>query len=303
MAMDPTDHAITPALPVPPAAPQPSLFSEIHASQHPTTNLEHLSEALDHLGPQDELDNPLPEESESLAPPEPALPIHHAVEGNTERLEPPPTPEITPAPSRRPLALLLVAALIGGLWFGINRLRQARPAPPAPPDRAEPAPDVKPAVSSPEAVKPVPAPEPEGKPIPEPPQAVPPGSPAQKKEPPSVPSKADRLQTIIQGDWKKAVSQGSLHRKALQGRWTLRLEIACQGTTIQHAADLLKSQDPDLFLMPMAMRDGKTCYQIFFGSFESEAAAKAAAKKLPPPFLAEGNRPMPFRVAQIPDRQ
>jgi len=42
--MDPTDHAITPALQSP-SDPQPSLFSEIHASQHPTTNLEHLSKA------------------------------------------------------------------------------------------------------------------------------------------------------------------------------------------------------------------------------------------------------------------
>jgi hypothetical protein len=91
--------------------------------------------------------------------------------------------------------------------------------------------------------------------------------------------------------------------KVLQGRWSLRLEIACQGSTVQHAADLLKDKDPDLFLVPMAMRDSRTCYQVFLGSFSSEAAAKAAAQKLPPPFLAEGNRPKPFRVAQIPDRQ
>ena len=99
------------------------------------------------------------------------------------------------------------------------------------------------------------------------------------------------------------MAQGSLQAKALQDRWTLRLEIACQGLTIQHAAELLKGQDPDLFLIPMAMRDGRTCYQVFLGSFGSEAAAKAAAKKLPPPFLAEGNRPKPYRVSQIPDRQ
>jgi septal ring-binding cell division protein DamX len=53
----------------------------------------------------------------------------------------------------------------------------------------------------------------------------------------------------------------------------------------------------------MSMRDGRTCYQVFLGSYGSEAAAKAAAGKLPAPFLAEGNRPKPFRAAQIPDRQ
>ena len=66
---------------------------------------------------------------------------------------------------------------------------------------------------------------------------------------------------------------------------------------------VLKDQSPDLFLVPMAMRDGRTCYQIFFGSFGSEAAAKEAARKLPTLFHAEGNRPKPFRAAQIVDRQ
>jgi septal ring-binding cell division protein DamX len=99
------------------------------------------------------------------------------------------------------------------------------------------------------------------------------------------------------------VNQGAAQRKAIQGRWTLRLEIACMGNTVQHAVDLLKGQDPDIFLVPMAMRDGRTCYQIFFGSFGSEAAAKDAAKNLPAPFHAEGNRPKPFRAAQIADRQ
>jgi septal ring-binding cell division protein DamX len=124
-----------------------------------------------------------------------------------------------------------------------------------------------------------------------------------KQEALTVPSKSERLQTIVSGDLKRAAAQGALQRKALQGRWSLRLEIACQGSTVQHAVELLKGMDPDVFLVPMTMRDGRTCYQIFFGTYGSEAATKAAAKKLPPPFLAEGNRPKPFRVAQIPDRQ
>ncbi len=306
MAMDPTDHAITPALPEPPATPQPSLFSEIHASQHPTTNLEHLSKALDELGPEDEVEDlpwtvPAPPDSE------PALPIQHEPMGSTEPMDAPALPEIAreiaPARSRRPLVLLAILVVIGGLWAGISRLNRPHPAVPAMPPVTKPMPAPKPAVPSPEPARPASVPEPEKKPEAALPQPAPPAPPAQKKEPPSVPSKADRLETIIQGDWKKAVAQGSLQAKALQDRWTLRLEIACQGLTIQHAAELLKGQDPDLFLIPMAMRDGRTCYQVFLGSFGSEAAAKAAAKKLPPPFLAEGNRPKPYRVSQIPDRQ
>ncbi|HCZ32097.1 MAG TPA: hypothetical protein DHV93_00595 [Holophagaceae bacterium] len=118
-----------------------------------------------------------------------------------------------------------------------------------------------------------------------------------------MPSKGDRLQAILDGNLKLATTQGAAQRKSIQGKWTLRLEIACQGGTIQHAAGLLKGRDPDLFILPMAMRDGRTCYQVFLGSYGSEAAARDAAKRLPSPFLAEGNRPKPFRVAQIPDRQ
>ena len=149
---------------------------------------------------------------------------------------------------------------------------------------------------------PAPAPEPDKKPEPEAPKPAPPPV-AQKPGSAALSSKVDRFQTILQGDWKQAVSQGATLRKTLLGRWTLRLEIACQGATVQHAANLLKDQDPDLFLVPMAMRDGRTCYQIYLGSFGSEAAAKDAAKKLPSLFHAEGNRPKPFRAAQIVDRQ
>ncbi|NWJ39389.1 MAG: hypothetical protein HXX12_00265 [Geothrix sp.] len=317
LALDPVEAPITPPLPEPVPTP-PSLFAEIHASQRPTTNLEHLSEALDQLGPEDELEDPFPAEPPSPTV-EPALPIHHEAEGSTERPEPaPPLPSEAPKPSRRPLVLAAVLVLAVLAWFGFSRFRRPKVVVPPPPKAAETLPAAKPvapavkppeppapapeaAKPSPEGVKPLPAPESVKKPEP---VATKPSAPAtQKEEAASVASKADRLQTIVQGDWKRAMAQGAAQRKALQGKWTLRLEIACQGSTVQHAADLLKGQDPDLFLVPMVMRDGRSCYQVFFGAFGSEAAAKAAANKLPPPFLAEGNRPRPFRVAQIPDRQ
>ena len=298
LALDPPEPAITPALPVPPPIPQPSLFEEIHASQRPTTNLEHLSEALDRLGPEDELDDLVSQAPARPQSPEPALAIHHQAEGSTESATPPLPAEARGPSSRRPWALLAAVVLAGGAWAGFKWSRPARPAPPQPPaSRATP--------PAPPAVKPAPPAEPTVEPqavsAPKSPSVVAPPSPA--PAPPSVPSRSERLQTLLQGDLKLAVAQGATQRKALQGRWTLRLEIACQGSTIQHAAEWLRTREPDLFLVPMAMRDGRTCYQIFFGSFGSEAAARAAAQKLPAQFLAEGSRPKPFRVAQIPDRQ
>jgi len=330
LALEPPEPAATtPSLPEPAPEAPPSLFAEIHASQHPTTNLEHLSEALDQLGPEDELEDPfppLPEPlPEPLPPPEPALAIRHEAEGSTEAPEPTPPAEPTKPVSRLPLYLLAGLVLVGGAWFGISRYRRTHiqaplatktpePSLPAKPPMPKAVPVTEPAPTPvTEAPKPTGVPEPEKKlekqpeskpPVAEATKATPPPPAAAKPEPaPSSHTKADRLQVILQGDLKRALTQGAAQRKAIHGKWTLRLEIACQGETVQHAAGLLKTQDPDLFVVPITMRNGRTCYQVFLGAFGSEAAAKAAAKKLPSPFLAEGNRPKPFRAAQIPDRQ
>lgn len=318
-ALDPPESPVSPALPEPPSPPPPPLIAEIHASQSPTTNLEPLAESLDQLGSEDEVVDPPPVRLESEEVKEPALPIHHEAEGTTEPPAEGPAPEPVPAkePSRRPMVLLAVLVMLGGTWFAITRLRRPRPVAPMPPAAMAPTPPVKPPPAAAEpAPKPAPEPQPEPvvipqpeakpeaprKPEPEAPKAAP-APPPTKPTTQALPSKSERLQALLQADMKTAATQGAAQRKAIQGRWTLRLEIACQGSTVQHAAELLKDQDPDLFLVPMVMRDGRTCYQVFYGSYGSEAAAKEATRKLPALFHAEGNRPKPFRVAQIADSQ
>ncbi|WP_243286027.1 DUF4388 domain-containing protein [Geothrix terrae] len=306
------------ALPVPPPSPAaPSLIQAIEASQVPTTNLEHLSEALDRLGPEDEWEEPA---QGGLQPPlsqERPLPIHQTAAGSTE---PPDFKSFEPkGTSRRPLFLFGILLVVAGLWGGLRwyqrnpiilpKLAQPSPlSPPAPTPKpgqplpeASPEPEVK-SESKPEAQA---APKPDAKPVSEPakaPKVVPPVQPKPAPRP-SVSSQAERLKAIQAGNWKLAHSQGLALCAASQDKWSLRLEIACQGDTIQRAAGLLKGQNPDLFLLPMTMRNGRTCHQIFLGTYESEATALAAARRLPPPFLAEGNRPKPFKVDQIPNRQ
>lgn len=295
---------MTPTLPELSTAPALSLIAAIHASQRPTTNLEHLSEALDELGPENEVYIPLSAASQPLRSPEPALPIHHRAAGSTEIPEP---PDLGARPtSRRPLVLFLVLLAALGLWGGLRWYKQnpiiipklVRAAPqklgPAPPEPEPPAPGATPkpgVVTAPISSKVSPTDLPH------------PVAPKPAAKSPTVPSKVARLQAILDGNWKLTLAQGIALRNTLQGKWSLRLEIACQGTTVQRAAGLLKGLDPDLFILPMAMRDGRTCYQVFLGNYDTEAAALAAVNRLPSPFLAEGNRPQPFRVAQIPDRQ
>ena len=314
MALEPPQTDLSPALPEPPAEPAPSLFSEIHASQLPTTNLEHLSEALDHLGPEDELPETvplLPDPEPPLAPPlvpqttpERALPIQHEAFGTTELPEPPPPPE--PLASGRPkvLLVLVLVALAGGGGYWMWRHHRPPvaihplPVPPAAPVHPVPAPpppvQAPPPAATPESAPPL-------QPTPQP-SVQPPPAPAPSK-PVGPASRAERLQAITSGQWALALAQGEAQRRAIHGTWTLRLEIACQGATVQHAADLLARRNPDLFLLPMTLRDGRTCYQVFLGSYASEVRALRAARRLPAPFHTEGNRPKPFRVAEIPRRQ
>lgn len=327
LALEPTPSALSPALPEPQAEDrQPSLFSAIHASQLPTTNLEHLSEALDQLGPEDEIPD-LPELDELPDLPEPPEPIHvpvasreqplrihHEASGTTELPEPPAAPE--PPPTRRVLALGVVALLLLGAWGAFRYLRHRGPAPQPPkPAPANPSPDGSRPAPAPAPV-PAKADTPKDKTEPPPSTAKPPAEALAEKQPAPPParplpepkpagpaSREDRYKAIAAGSWKLALIQGEAQRKHLRGKWTLRLEIACQGSTVQHAAELLRKQEPDLFLLPMTMRDGRTCYQVFLGEYRSEAAALRAARRLPAPFLAEGNRPKPFRVAEIPAHQ
>ena len=262
------------------------------------------------------MEEPLPQGGFQPPPlPERALPILQTAAGSTEFPEPPSLE--TRSTSRRPLILFLILLAAAGLWAGLRwykrnpiilpRLTQSAPQDSGQnlPNSPKPEPDAATSAPKPEA-----APAPEAKPATEPAPAAPApvaptpvASPKPAPRPATVPSKAERLKAIREGKWKLTLTQGAALAPTIRGRWTLRLEIACQGETVQHAAGLLKDRDPDLFILPMAMRNGRICYQVFLGHYASEAEALAAAKRLPTPFLTAGNRPRPFRVDDIPSRQ
>jgi hypothetical protein len=189
------------------------------------------------------------------------------------------------------------------------------PAPPAPVARPIPAgvavppapslpavPAVPPAAVKP-AVKPAPAaPLPVAKPVPPPAPKAPKPEPATKA--PLAISVAARLKALEQGDLDLAVRQGQrLLKESPPSRWTLRLEIACQGETIAHVVDLFQGRAPDLFLLPIVFRDGRNCYQVLLGQYPSQQAAEKEVKLLPASFRAGKNRPKVFRLGELPQKQ
>ena len=133
-----------------------------------------------------------------------------------------------------------------------------------------------------------------------PPAAAPQPTPAPK----AIPSPKVPAPTTEDADLSKSYVRGKAHKATLpKGSWTIRLVIACQKETVQNAAKLLDGAGIFYYILPIKMNDGKFCAQIFNGSFRSREEAEAHVKRLPPAFLAGGNKPRPFQVSEIPEKQ
>ncbi len=131
-----------------------------------------------------------------------------------------------------------------------------------------------------------------------------------KAEPQPAPAKqvghsvAERVEALRKGDVAMAVRQGERHLKELsKSQWTLRLEIACQPETLRRAVGLFGDPQPDLWVLPLALRDGRGCFQVFVGHYPNRTAAEKAIRKLPAAFRSEGNRPKPFKIGDIAVKQ
>jgi len=281
---------------IPPPAP-PSLVASIEAAERPTVDLHHLAGPLDAL---DEWEPPAASEKplEALDP-EPDLRIHaepaEASDFPAER------------GSRKGLWLLLLLILGGGGAYGGWRWSQTAAAKGSPASASS--------APQPESEVLTPAPAPRdllsvaATPKAEPPVASSPKvAPAAPPELPSAPrSDADpsqdaRWSTLHRGDWEAGLREGLSHKAALKDAWVLRLEIACQPDTLARAVAAFKAP-ADLFLVPMAMKDGRTCRQVCLGRFGSEAEARAAIETLPALFTQGGNKPHPFQASALPEKQ
>lgn len=318
-ALAPEPEPLAGPLPDPPLETLPTLFASIQDAARPTTNLEHLSQAFDALpepGPLDE--GGFAVETGQAILPTPSFELPELPEASAEdptegvRIQPasleagpvampPLLEEGLPAPKRRTwlLAGLLGLGVLGlGGWYSLKALRSgSRPeVPAAETAKPEPVPAAPPPETAPS--EPVAAPpEPESPVI----------KPEAKPEPASAPvtfEAADRCQALRKGDMALAVRQGQNLRGTLKaGTWTLRLEIACQTDTLRKAVGFFPERNPDLWVLPLALRDGRGCYQLFLGSYASRAAAERQIASLPAAFRTGGNRPRPFREDELSERQ
>ncbi|MBS1766304.1 MAG: hypothetical protein JST05_02735 [Acidobacteria bacterium] len=267
------------------------LVASIEAAQQPTVDLSHLA------GPLDALDEPESLDAQAELPPasdEPDFRIRET-SGSVAL----PSGPLAP-PSRKGfwIAILVILGLVGA-FAGWRWTAQTPPSPATSPRPEAPQPESE--VLTPPTRNLPTSPSPAAPVEPKADAAQAPPAPEPKPVATDPPSAA-RWTTLRKHDWETALIQGAAHRAALKDAWTLRLEVACQPDTLARAVAAFK-EPADLFLAPMAMKDGRTCHQVCLGRFASEAEAQAAIARLPALFTEGGNKPRAFQASALPEKQ
>lgn len=283
-------------LPAPPISP---LLASIEAAERPTEDLRHLAGSLDALDAEPEALSAADELPPGLDPDSgPDLRITAEASGSVD-IQPG-----EPAPRRKTGLWVLLLVILGalGAYAGWRWNQPSIGATPVPPVTA-PVPESE-VLSRRATPSPAEGPQTPATPAPAAPQAESPKPETPKTNSSSASSStaAQRWSTLHKGDWEVALAQGAAYRASLKDAWVLRLEVACQPDTLARAVAAFK-QPTDLFLVPMAMKDGRTCRQVCLGRFASEAEAQAAIGHLPTLFTQGGNKPRPFQASQLPEKQ
>ncbi len=254
---------------------------------------------------------PLPELPEAWREPSVKLQPEFPLE------EEPPARASVPVPSRKSWPMIAGALLLVGLgmgaWFWFARGKErSKPPEPLPPQSTPaaisptttPAPKPSESVQTP-AVEPAPA-------VSAPPAETPPARPGESAKPkeivkpketakPKAPESS--LTAIRRGDMEAALKLGEAVAAKPGEAWAIRLVIAALVETVQSAPGFFKDKEPDLFILPFRMRDGRRTYQVLLGPLPNRAAAERALKDLPAEFRAGKNRPVLFKLGDIPRKQ
>jgi hypothetical protein len=86
-------------------------------------------------------------------------------------------------------------------------------------------------------------------------------------------------------------------RRQMQGyedRYAIKLEVNCSVTSVKEAF-IQGGFDRNIFLLPMALQ-GKPCFAVMWGVFETRRSAATATLSVPPFFMNQSNRPQPVRL-------
>ncbi|HJS57214.1 MAG TPA: DUF4388 domain-containing protein [Vicinamibacteria bacterium] len=121
--------------------------------------------------------------------------------------------------------------------------------------------------------------------------------PISPPQPTPAPGVGDAREAFRRGDYVGAARgfEATL-RAAGRGAHTIQILVACSDETLQKAQQ--NAPNPELFIVPVAYQ-GKSCYRLCWGVFDSEARARSATDQVPPYFRENGAKPKPVTSASI----
>jgi len=255
-------------------------------------------------------------------------PANAAKAGTTERprqerfepqFRPPTTPPRKPAARNAPASrsrIPLIAAGLAGVvlatvaaWYFLLRTPESKPSPaPVPPPTtvaAVPTTTLPPATLAPAATPtPVAAVAPAATPAATPvaatptPKPTPAATPAPTPRPAPTATPKPAAAAHGPGEGRALLRQGSFPEAAksfaaslspgARGRFSHQLLTACATETIAKAVQAVP--DEDLFILPVTFQ-GKSCYRLCWGVYDTRAAAEAARNSVPSYFRQGGTTP------------
>jgi septal ring-binding cell division protein DamX len=115
--------------------------------------------------------------------------------------------------------------------------------------------------------------------------------------PPAPAGILDPREAFRRGDYTTAARgfEAKLRAEA-RGAHTVQILVACSDETLQKAQQ--NAPQPELFIVPVAYQ-GRSCYRLCWGVFDSESRARAATGDVPAYFRENGAKPKPVTSASI----
>jgi hypothetical protein len=98
------------------------------------------------------------------------------------------------------------------------------------------------------------------------------------------------------GEYRASARSFEQNLRAAKGGYTIQILVACSDETLQKAQQNVPA--PELFIVPVNYQ-GKSCYRLLWGLFESESRAQSAVAQVPRYFRENGAKPKAVSGASI----
>jgi septal ring-binding cell division protein DamX len=118
------------------------------------------------------------------------------------------------------------------------------------------------------------------------PTAAPVAAPARR---PAAAATDDEARALLgRGALQEAATAFASRRTSTPGSFSVQVLVACAPENVQKAISAVNA--PELFILPTRVQ-GRTCFRVCWGVYESRAAAEAAVASVPAYFRQGGNKP------------